>query len=1219
MYPNQAPNIINYDREIGIMNNLIKTATIELERYLSVNLPKLENDWWQKHVVSRLSFQQQRHAQERGYAKLCDLDFAALLRVLDQNWFELSNLLALPKEARNWVKELQTVRNKWAHQSSQNVPPSEIYRDADTLGRVLNVLGASDDVLATVESAKTEALSHLSVNRFVQASTQPAHQASENTTIHAEDSPVDTKEVATPSKSLFAVGDLVALRSNQSIIFPITDVLEAGVGERRYRVFHNNAKVTYYESQLQALEAKKVDRVMLRIDELHAHLTSLQLLAPSTANLFSLRAGRVKFVPYQYRPVLKLIRADRPRLLIADEVGVGKTIEAGLIIKELRARMDLASVLIICPKPLVSERKWYLEMKRFEEDFTAMDGRLLKHCLQETHLDGEWPEKYSKAIIPFSLFDSDLVFGDSGHGHKKKQGLINLDPPPKFDLVIVDEAHHIRNSETFLHQGVRYFCDNAGAVIFLTATPVQLGSGDLYTLLNVLRPDLIIDRVSFEQMSEPNRFINAAVHQCRLGNEGWELEARNQLNDAASTEWGRMFIRESLAFQQTYDRLLESPLSDLERVDLTGVIEGMYTFGSLINRTRRRDIGVFTTRKPETLTVNFTESQKELHDGLLEIVARILTFCHGSQNVKFMMTTIRRQSASCLYGLAPMLEGILAGKFDQLEFMEASDGETEVDLSFIAKVRNDILALLDRAKNLDPYDPKIEAFIKVIQDKQSRDNNKVLVFSTFRHTLAYLAGHTRGTGIRFGLIHGDIPDEDRSDIRRRFALSKENPEALDVLLSSEVGCEGLDFQFCDFLVNYDLPWNPMRIEQRIGRIDRYGQKSDTVAIVNIITPGTVDADIYERCLWRIGVFHHCVGGGEEILGEITNELHDIAENFNLTPTERQSRLKQLSDNGIRQIKEEQELESKQAELFGLNIPSKSWEKDIESTESHWLTPAALQRCVSSYLADRLGKRQDFIAGDKSLKSLRLSQEARDKLLADFKHLQRKTEPVARGWEKWLKDAQQTVPVTFDQECALENSKAFHLSVTHPLVRQAAMHYKLEEPAYTKLDVQNNEVPPGEYLFAIFRWTKYGIRQDELMISVASEPIIEEKLFSLLQEATTHENFDLPDNSEFEALDAQHHSKWTTAQANHIAENRQQVEFRIQSLSASHTARCKAIEDHMARANNDKIRLMKQSELGRANADFNRRMQELEQAAGSGDIHAMPIVFGAITVRNEGAV
>ena len=199
------------------------------------------------------------------------------------------------------------------------------------------------------------------------------------------------------------------------------------------------------------------ERGALTVSELHAHLTSFQILSPSTAHLFSLRSGRVHFVPYQYRPVLRLIRADRPRLLIADEVGVGKTIEAGLIIKELRARMDITSVLIICPKALVAERKWLNEMKRFDEHFQALDGPLLRHCLQETDLETTWPDQYAKAILPFSLFDSDLVFGSNERTNKSKLGLLGLNPPPKFDLVIVDEAHHIRNSDTFLHQGIRFF------------------------------------------------------------------------------------------------------------------------------------------------------------------------------------------------------------------------------------------------------------------------------------------------------------------------------------------------------------------------------------------------------------------------------------------------------------------------------------------------------------------------------------------------------------------------------------------------------------------------------------------------------------------------------------------------------------------------------------------------------------------------------------------
>ena len=139
-------------------------------------------------------------------------------------------------------------------------------------------------------------------------------------------------------------------------------------------------------------------------------------------------------------------------------------------------------------------------------------------------------------------------------------GCSPLDPPPRFDLVIVDEAHHIRNTETFVHHGVRYFCDNAQAVLLLTATPVQLGSDDLFTLLNVLRPDLIIDHASFEQMAEPNRYINEAVQYCRRAQPDWKEKALACLNQVTQTEWGRLFLREAPAFQDTYDQLLNDSL-----------------------------------------------------------------------------------------------------------------------------------------------------------------------------------------------------------------------------------------------------------------------------------------------------------------------------------------------------------------------------------------------------------------------------------------------------------------------------------------------------------------------------------------------------------------------------------------------------------------------------------------------------------------------------------
>ena len=189
--------------------------------------------------------------------------------------------------------------------------------------------------------------------------------------------------------------------------------------------------------------------------------------------------------------MLKLIQADRPRLLIADEVGVGKTIEAGLILKELQARRELRTVLVICPKPLVAERKWLEEMKRFDERFDHLDGPTLRYCIEETHLDGVWPQKYARAILPYSLLDEALLMGDTER-RRPRRGLLGLDRPPAFSLitlgVIVDEAQHIRNTETWAYRAVRWFCDNAEAVVRIEATPIQLGDPDLYTLLHLLRP-----------------------------------------------------------------------------------------------------------------------------------------------------------------------------------------------------------------------------------------------------------------------------------------------------------------------------------------------------------------------------------------------------------------------------------------------------------------------------------------------------------------------------------------------------------------------------------------------------------------------------------------------------------------------------------------------------------------------------------------------------------
>ena len=341
-------------------------------------------------------------------------------------------------------------------------------------------------------------------------------------------------------------------------------------------------------------------------------------------------------------------------------------------------------------------------------------------------------------------------------------------------------------------------------------------------------------------------------------------------------------------------------------------------------------------------------------------------------------------------------------------------------------------ALIRRARDLTGPDPKLDALRQVIRDKQRLANNKLLLFSTFRHTLAYLVEGLAVEPIRLGLIHGDTPDEERRDLRHRFSLPKEDPNSIDLLLSSEVGCEGLDFQFCDALVNYDLPWNPMRVEQRIGRIDRYGQKSDTVAIYNLVTPGTVDADIYERCLLRIGVFRQALGGSAEILGRITREIRDIAENQGLTEEERAARLQQLADNEIRAVQEQARLEEEQSKLFGLNLPRRD-EELVAQASSFWLAPARLANLVTRYLETLGAAKLPATLGQKPVATLQLGQEIRDKLLVDFQSLGQ-SGAAAQTWQRWLKGNDPYLSLTFD---AADRRDIAFVTPTRVLVRQAS--------------------------------------------------------------------------------------------------------------------------------------------------------------------------------------
>lgn len=1015
---------------------------------------------------------------------------------------------------------------------------------------------------------------------------------------------------------MYKIGDAVRVIHNGAIGAIVG--LETVGTTTKYSVLVNGKALTFFDEQIQLFEMQS-EQLLYTAKDVNALLTSRLILNPNVNSLYSLNSAKIDYIPYQFRPVLKIIKSDSPRILIADGVGVGKTIEAGLVLKELQARFDIKSIMVICPRPLITEKKWQNELKRFGEKFTHLDGKQLRYCIDEAILDdGEWPSEYQKCIVPYSLFDESLVFGTSDNGTTKlnKKSLSDITPFPKFDLVIIDEAHHIKNPNTYAYQAAQMFCDNAESIVLLTATPIQLGDKDLFVLLNLLRPDLIFDYESFKHMAEPNPYINEAVKHIRSNHDNWQDIALDNLIKAGNTNWGTARLIPNPTYQNALSLLEDKSISSEQRVKLITDVESLHTFAHIINRTRRRDIGNFTLRKPETLKVMFTEEQAALYDKIMETQANILMQLHGDRGIRFMMTTIMRQASSCIHGLKPFLQTILTRRFDELEI---SDGGLEIDSDYgvtlyekmsVPQIKVAVQDILRMADLISPIDYKLEALISTIQGKQKMLNNKVMVFSSFRHTLNYLHDNLSAKGFRVGIVHGGVKDFERVKLRERFMLDKNVSESIDVLLFSEVGCEGLDYQFCDCMVNYDLPWNPQAIEQRIGRIDRNGQKSESVSIVNIITDGTIDCDIYERCLSRIGVFNASIGDSEQILGELTKEIYDICEKYILNPSERREKLQQLQDNKVRLIQEQQRMEDEKHTFFGLDMSENVIKKELENATNIHLSAESINRLVETYLEKCLGTDSVYILGENKVKTLRLNAENRKIIYNDYCKLPRQANSVYKTWDDYLNSEIPFEKITFDGQYASEHSDVVFIMPTHPLVKQALSCFE-DEPVFVSLKIKANTLPKGEHPFIIYEWLYKGVKPDNKLqvvtINNLSNSLVLEAIYNAVDGVLDASSINQ------ETLEELHYSIWQKAKEEYVDYATQIIGFKKESLISSQAARQKAIEDRLRKETDSRIIRMKQSQLASQKANFEEKMEELNKQIARSDILTKKLVVGIIEV------
>lgn len=1037
----------------------------------------------------------------------------------------------------------------------------------------------------------------------------------------------------------FQPGDIVAPNASPDRQGVITAILPAIAGSHRYSVFHGPGNTREYaEEQLVAIQsAPPADTLSqaltssssLDLATFRARLTAARLAHPLIDTLYALQAARITFIPFQFKPLLRLIRSDQPRLLIADEVGVGKTIEAGLILKELQTRQRLENVLIVCPKALVS--KWRTEMRRFDEDFRPLNGSALKYCFREAAADLSWPSEYSRAIAHLELLRIEENLGGTDSRRHTTPGLLTLPPEVRFDLVIVDEAHHLRNPGTNSYELARFLCAASEAVLFLTATPVHIGATNLHALLALLRPDLFPDEATFIETIEPNQHLFAAMRAIRASHRdgAWETHAAGALARAGATRWGRQVLAQDQRFVGLLSQLSSGqPLSDAERIRGLRDLEDMHSLAHVLNRTRRRDISqLFTQREPFTLSVPFTEAQQAFYAALIDFRRRVLLLRYDPRVVRLLLDTLERQAASCLPALAATLEHLLHTHILNLgDLGEGEDEEDEVNLP--NGLLEDAQVLLTMARDLPADDPKLRELDRLVRATLADDGpGKVLIFSFFLRTLHYLLRHLCDAGVRAELITGRVPDEERERLRDRFRLPRTDPHAIDILLSSEVGCEGLDYEFCDRLVNYDIPWNPMRIEQRIGRIDRFGQKSPKVQIFNFVTPGTVEERVFFRCYDRLDIFRHTLGDLEAVLGDVIQQLTEVALNTTLTPEQAGERAQQLADNLVRQADEQHRLEEESGSLIGLDA---AFSRDVDQMmhDGRYVDAHDLFHLITHFLAQPdIGGRLSPSDPNATEHRIRLSKASRAALVERVRHVRRDHhDRAARDFQKWLEGDEESLAVTFHQQTAVERRSLPFITPMHALARAAVAALRTDEaPLGLRATVIAPGLPTGRYIFACWIWESESVRP-EVRLNVqaynldtqAPAPELAGALLSLLRDASSAEGLAASQGAIAAGLRevGEAAEKERRAELEMLRErNENLVARRLASIETSFRGRSARVGADLAGATDERIMRMKRGELARITDNYQRQRATIEGRRVA-DIYTTRIAAGILEVRHD---
>ena len=664
-------------------------------------------------------------------------------------------------------------------------------------------------------------------------------------------------------------------------------------------------------------------------DAFRTALTRRRLEHPLTDQFLSYKASRTDLYYHQFLPVKKMLESSDQRLLIADEVGTGKTIEAGLIWAELESRAihGLENVWIICPKSLVG--KWQDEMlQRFDFRLETLSSEGLRQALVSLERDGVLPPRFAKSIVNLELI-------------RAEEHLARLSETSiAWDFVIFDEAHHLRNPETLSYTLAASICERSKAAVFLTATPLQTSLDDIVHLMGALGVDVATDPGLLEDQIRWDMELNDWIRLVRHQPPGWRQEQDHVMRRLESDGgrdrpgWGK--------FRQLVAK------SDLEdRGQRTVAVEAAHDLQVLspyMTRTIRSDVDEDRpTREAITRVVKFSPEEETFYREVYRIcLERAL---EKGVPPGFATQMPERRTASCVPAVASEILRYATEHEDEEHRARFTPGEIDA-LEPLARVA------------LGSQDQKLEALYEILEYLFGElKTDRVMIFSTFRGTLHYLKEKLSEKSYSLELMYGPIParDEDcRRGEKSRERIGVEFRRGdFQILLASEVAGEGLDFEHCHVVINYDLPWNPMRVEQRIGRCDRLGQRSDKVYVGSLASTGTIEQRILSRLYERLHIFERALGDMEVILGEEVASFERDVFTRGLSTQQQEERLERISQAiENREQQRESITQSSVISLQGRQL-IESDQQEIKEAEARFLSPEEVSEFVYASLESHL--------------------------------------------------------------------------------------------------------------------------------------------------------------------------------------------------------------------------------------------------------------------------